>query len=416
MFVRLLSSSMKIKKLFYLLPIVLLSYLASCTSQTESAQDVTDSVDTVKMDSIKADTVEMVIVPEIEKDTVLDNIARFVAGLPQLSENTFSKLESDKYWIDFKTSMDASWDKMYSSRLSKMEKWEAEHLSQSKNDSLTLFYPFSGPDFLHAHYLFPQTNEFVMAALEPIKEIVPLDTVSMEDRDKFLDSLGISLRDIFQKSYFITTHMQADLKQIKGVLPPLYFFLERSGHEILTQKFITLDTAGNELELEARKLHWNKIPGVKLTFRVRDTDVVRTLYYFSISISNGGLKERPEFVKFISKRAPFNTFVKSASYLMHRDAFTSIRDLIIQNSQALFQDDTGIPYRHFKKRLDWMGTFYGEYTKPVKDFEEALFQKDLDSAYKASPKNTLPFSLGYHWGSSKQNYMLFRRASVASTK
>lgn len=403
------------KKSLYFLVVGLIILLSACTTQTETT-DTSDSLDSVKVDTVQVDTVVAEPQVLIEKDTVLDNLARFIAGLPQLDTNSFSVLEQDKYWVDFKKSMDTNWDKMYNTRLSKMEKWEKEHLSLSKSDSLTLFYPFSGPDFLHAHYLFPHANEFVLAALEPIKEIVPLDTVSVSDRDKFLDSLGISLRDIFQKSYFITTHMQEDLKQIKGVLPPLYFFLERSGHEILTQKFITLDSAGAEVDIAARKLHWNKIPGVKLTFRVRDSDEVKTLFYFSISISNGGLKERPEFVKFITTRAPFNTFVKSASYLMHRDAFTGIRDLIIQNSQALFQDDTGIPYRNFKNKLNWNGTFYGEYTKPVKDFEEALFQKDLDSAYKAAPKNALPFSLGYHWGSAKQNYMLFTKVPAPQQK
>jgi len=76
----------------------------------------------------------------------------------------------------------------------------------------------------------------VLAALEPIREIVPLDASTEKDRDAFLDSLGNSLRDIFNKSYFITTHMANYLKQVKGVLPPLYFFIERSGHEIIKTK------------------------------------------------------------------------------------------------------------------------------------------------------------------------------------
>ncbi len=403
------------KTLIYCLTIVFFGLLSACSSKQETTEEtLVDSVDSISADTATIDTMTVALdtVPKIEKDTVLDNEARFIAGLTQLDSNSFTALEKDSYWKDYKTSMDGSWDKMYKTRLSKISTWEKEHLSQVKKDSLTLFYPFSGPDFLHAYYLFPGTREYIMAALEPIKEIVPIDTITVEARDEFLDSLGNSLRDIFQKSYFITTHMQADLKQIKGVLPPLYFFIERSGHELLSQQFITLDTAGNETEIAAKKLHWNKIPGVKLTFRHRESKEVKTLYYFSVSISNGGLKERPEFVKFISKRKPFNTFVKSASYLMHRSAFTTVRDLIIGNSQAIFQDDTGIPYRNFKNKLEWSGAFYGEYTKPVKDFEEALFQKDLDSAYQASPKNTLPFSLGYHWGSTKQNYMLFSKTPI----
>jgi len=182
----------------------------------------------------------------------------------------------------------------------------------------------------------------VLAALEPIREIVPLNTSTQKDRHAFLDSLGNSLRDIFNKSQFITTHMANYLKKVKGVLPPLYFFIERSGHELLKQKFITADEYGNEKEIKRNQIHWQKTPSVKLTFRDRKTQEVKTLYYFSVSVSNGGLKERPPFVAFVNQRALFITFVKSASYLMHKDVFNGIRKIIVNNSNHIFQNDTGI--------------------------------------------------------------------------
>jgi hypothetical protein len=203
--------------------------------------------------------------------------------------------------------------------------------------------------------------------------------------------------------------MEKDLKQVKGVLPALYFFIERTNHEMLAQKFITVDSLGNEVELYGKKINWQKTPGVKITFRDRTTNEVKTLYYFSVSISNGGLKDRPNFVRFVASKAPFNSFVKSASYLMHKDAFTKIKDLLIANSNHIFQDDTGMPYKYLKNKLNWKGQFYGEYVKPVKDFSSELYQKDLDSAYQASKPQPLPFSLGYHWSTKKQNYMLFSK-------
>ncbi len=385
----------------------------SCTTPEKNE---TSFVDSVKVDSLVLDTVAAVpSVAPIPKDTLLDNLARFIAGMPQLDSNTFSTLEGDQYWQDYKTSMDNSWQKMFESRLSKMEAWQDTTFSNLQNDSLTLFYPFSGPDFLHANYLYPNTNTYILAALEPVTAVPALDTISLTDRDMFLDSLGRSLRDIFQKSYFITKHMKEDLKRVRGVLPPLYFFIERSGHELLEQKFITLDSTGVETEVELKKLHWQKTPGVKLVFRDTETGSVKTLYYFSISISNAGLKERPEFIKFISGHAPFNTFVKSASYLMHNAYFTDIKQLILDNAENLFQDDTGIPYKDFKKNLNVAVQFYGDYVKPVKDFGDARYQADLDSAFKTSAtREKLPFSLGYHWGTAKQHYILVRKSKVMS--
>ena len=349
-------------------------------------------------------------IPIVFKDSLLDNTGRFLAGLHQEDSNSFSAFETDTYWREYKVSMDTNWNRMYRDRLGKMKNWEATIFSFTINDTLPLFYPFSGPDFLHAHYLYPKANEYILAALEPIIEIPQLDTVSLTARDKLLDSLGHSLRDIFNKSYFITTHMMKDLKQIKGVLPALYFFIERSDNEMLEQKFITLDSAGLEKEVNFKQLHWQKTPAVKITFRNHKTKKIKILYYFNISVSDWGLKERPEFVKFINHRSPFNTFVKSASYLMHNPPFKMLKELILTKTESLFQDDTGIPYRDFKKKLEVNWQLYGEYAKPVKDFGDEKFQPDLDSLYKASKdKQEIPFSLGYHWGSKKQNYMLVKK-------
>ena len=395
---------------FYRWSILLLTLVSCSTRQETKIEAAADSV--VVMDSIAMIDTIRAEVPKVYQDSLLDNLGRFIAGLPQRDSNSFAAFERDNYWKEYRASMDTNWNKMYHDRLEKMQTWEASTFSTTLNDTLAVFYPFSGPDFLHAHYLYPHAKEYILAALEPIIEIPPLDTLSITERDKFLDSLGHSLRDIFNKSYFITTHMKKDLKQIRGVLPALYFFMERSGYELLDHHFISLDSAGQEVAVKIGQLHWQKTPGVKITFRNIQTQEIKTLYYFSISISDQGLKERPEFVKFINARSPFNTFVKSASYLMHNSPFKMVKELILTNTESLFQDDTGIPYRDFKSRLDVGWQLYGEYTKPVKDFGDEKFQPDLDSLYKSSKdKKDIPFSLGYHWGSKKQNYMLIKKSA-----
>ena len=405
----------KVIALCFVLSVLLL--IQSCTRKQETSDAQADSLTRVDStaQAFKKDSIEAA--HRIRKDTLLDNTARFISGMPQLANNTFSALQNDKYWIDYKRSIDTSWKKMFTQRLSKMKEWEATSFSKSLSDTLTLFYPFSGPDFLHAYYLYPETHEYILAALEPIVPIPALDSIKVKARDQFLDSLNHSLRDIFYKSYFITTHMQNDLKQIKGVLPPLYFFIERSGHELLEQQFITLDSAGEEKVVKASRLNSQKVRGVKLTLRNEETKQIKTLYYFSIDISNGGLKKKPEFVKFVMKRGHFNTFVKSASYLMHNPDFSRMKALILDISESLFQDDTGVPFKAFKYRLDMSVQFYGEYTKPVKDFGAYTYQADLDSAYKASKdKQPLPFSLGYHWSSKIQNYMLVKKSQPVVPK
>jgi hypothetical protein len=385
----------------------------SCSTKKETTSLALDSLavaDSLK--KLQPDKVEVVVA----KDSALDYQGRFIAGLNQVNKNAFSGLENDPYWKEYKNAVDTGWAKMYTNRLSKMKEWEAGTLSSTVSDTLSLFYPFSGPDFLHAHYLYPKTNEFILGALEPIIDIPALDSIKEKQRDKFLDSLNHSLRDIFYKSYFITTHMQNDLKQIRGVLPALYFFLERSGHELLEQRFITLDADGNLRGLTSEELK-KRIPGVAIKFRDLATKQIKTLYYFNLDLSDKGLLKRPEFLTFVKKRAPFNTFVKSASYLMTNPNFATMRNFILGNTKTLFQDDTGVPYRFLKSRMDFTVQLYGEYTKPVKDFGAYTYQADLDSAYKATAnKQPLPFSLGYHWSTKIQNYMLATKIPVANSK
>ncbi len=357
-----------------------------------------------KVDSIKLANAK----PVVYKDTALDNTARFIAGMHQLDSNQYSSLEKDKYWTDFKLSMDNNWDKMVSQRLKPMDDWQNQTLSPLIKDSLTLFYPFSGPDFLHAETFYPQASEYVMAALEPIIEIPSLETISVLKRDMFLDSLGKSLRDLFGKSYFITIHMMKDFRSIKGVLPIFYFLIERTGNEMISQQFIGLDATGSEKEIAYSAFKKYNTRGVKIIFRNTQTQEMKTLYYFSTDISNQGLQKRPEFVRFVSTRQPYNTFVKSASYLMHHPDFSAIRDILLKQSVSIFQDDTGIVYKDIKKTKAFEPHFYGEYVKPVSDFPWLEKQPDLDSAFKAS-KEPLPFSLGYHWSSQKQHYMLMVR-------
>jgi hypothetical protein len=397
-----------------LLVVAAVFFGSACSGQKDKASSrVADSLR--RVDSLKkADSLKQAAELTVPKDTALDNTARFVAGLPQLKPNNLSSLENDKYWIDFRTQMDANWKKMYETRLTKMEAWEKDLFSKTVNDSLNLFYPFSGPDFLHANYLYPRTKEYYMLGLERIREVPALDKISEKDRDRFLDSLGNSLRDIFKKSYFITKHMQQDLGQIKGVLPLFYFFMERSGYELLQQKFISLDKDGKENEVDIQGIYKAKIACVKLVARNRETKKIKTVYYFSGDVQDLALKNKAGLVTFVKSKAPFNTFVKSASYLLHYGTFEQMRKLVLSNTISIFQDDTGVPYRFFDNKPEWKVQLFGDYVAPVSDFSKNLFQKDLDSAYKKGSQ-TLPFSLGYHW-SSKQNYMLVARERIQSNK
>lgn len=343
--------------------------------------------------------------PFIIKDSVLDAKANFFAGITAAHASADLDDEKNKSWEKFKRQMDKSWGRVEEQRLQAIEQWRVSEFAPVTADSLSVFYPFGGPDFLHAQAFYPHANEFILVGLEPIRELPDVLAFTDTRQAEFLDTLSRALRDILFKSYFITEHMQRDFKTINGVLPVFFFFIKRSGHELMGLNYFTLDSVGQEVPVPIAELYSNTIRGVRISFRKEGGGSLRNVYYFNIDLSDKNLLMHPGFLKFIQSRKSYNTFVKSASYLMHYPEFSMVRDALLSGSKSIFQDDTGVPFRFISGDRFTAG-FYGDYEAPVRDFNWLNKQKDLDSAFQASRK-PMPFSIGYHWNSRRQHYMLF---------
>lgn len=381
-------------------------FLFSCSPSEQQAIKTGSSDSLPQKDSLRDAVPEKI---PFYRDSIIDFTARYLAGIPQLSVNAFSELETEQQWLDHRAASDKNWTKLETDRLDAMRQWQKDSLSAHINDTLPLFYPFSGPDFLHPSVLFPETNTYVFCALEPIIRLPEIISLTEAERKSFLQSLESSLRDIYGKSYFITTHMMDDFKsdKAKGVLPVFYVFLARTGHEILEMDQVLIDSSGTLVDSVAGQQN-DLTKGVRFRFRRADSDTLKELYYFSLDVSNKGLSARASFMNYLDKLGKVNTMIKSASYMLHYSTFSKLREKILAMSVSIFQDDTGIPYKYFRNSASWKTILYGEYSKPVKDFGDYVFQKDLDSLYASGyPASKLPFHLGYHWNDKKQTQQLY---------
>ncbi len=333
----------------------------------------------------------------------------FVSGQEFPASNTDTTINRD-FWDEYQSKINTDWTNLDSTRLKPMSEWSNQVISPLVNDSLMLFYPFSGPDFLHAYLLFPQAKEYLFLAQEQLGEIPNLSEASQRDLSDYLNKFYYSIRDIYKRSYFITGRMNTDLHnaRVKGVLPVLIFFITQTNHEIIDVKYETLDTAGNFTPITKITGKFRNTECIKITFKNNDTEEVKNLRYFRCDLSDSGFSNTPIFKKYIENNTNTNTYIKSASYLLHYRTFNSIRNIILENSNSVLQDDTGIPYKYFNKNK-WSETLFGVYVKPISDFTSPyLMQKDLKKVYDESENvQKLPFSLGYHWRTGEQNQMLF---------
>lgn len=346
-------------------------------------------------------------------DAHADHVARFMAGLPQLDPSSpYKALENQRAWRAHKEAMDKHWSGFEAERLSAMRAWQRDTLGPMSADHLPLFYPFSGPDFITAHVLYPDAPRYVLVALESVR--YPPDFFAMTPPYlwKSLRQMVHALRDLYQVGYFITSHMQRDLVQraAEGAVPSLYILLARSGHEVLSARRVSLRPSGELYEVDGFRR--GMVRAMRLRFKKRGTDSVQELIYFDRNLKDNALVSTPEFEAYIRGLGPTNTFVKAASYLMATKSFSRVRALVLEVSQTLFQDDTGVPLRELKTS-DWKVSLFGEYTWPISGFGRYTHQPELMARYQASDPSTLqrlPFKMGYHhFGERKQNHMFVRR-------
>jgi hypothetical protein len=158
----------------------------------------------------------------------------------------------------------------------------------------------------------------------------------------------------------------------------------------------------------------SRVPGVEITFR-RKGSKQQTIRYFMVNVADADLaKSSPDFLPYLKSRGRFVTMIKSASYLMHKEGiqepahFEQIRSLILEQSDFVVQDDSGVPLRLFA-RDTWKLQFHGKYEAPTPEFGKFL-QKDLKVEMQRNSSGRLPFSYGYAFKQGESNLMTAERA------
>jgi hypothetical protein len=89
----------------------------------------------------------------------------------------------------------------------------------------------------------------------------------------------------------------------------------------------------------------------------------QTLYYFSTNLADGGVT-RSGFLTFCGKLGTADSFIKSASYLLHSGGFNKVRDFLLEHSATILQDDSGIPVVYFDPKK-WRLQPFGHYVAPL---------------------------------------------------
>ncbi|WP_144053762.1 hypothetical protein [Baaleninema simplex] len=373
---------------------------ASSASSDVTADPTTESPSDAQSQTTDAETVveedDPLAAFDEKQVRLLSDTAKFLAGIPVGKDSPLATQQQTTAWNDHAAYLESAWQQLEAQQLSKARSWAQSELQFLNERTPNLFYPFSGPDFLYAYTFFPEATDYVLVALEPVGRVPSFENLSPAGVQQRLSDANQSLYAILQYSFFRTNAMAEDLDE-QGVLPILMLFMGRTNQRVLEVQHVGLDESANLQPVEpggAAAQGW--IDGVKITFVPEGETVPKTLYYFSTDLSDEGLAQTPEFLKFVGQFDRPVTYLKAASYLMHNDYFSQIRNTILSSSQAVLQDDSGIPLRFFDPS-NWNRQFYGSYVRPIDLFAQR-YQADLREAYATDPTVApLNFGIGYKY-------------------
>lgn len=340
-------------------------------------------------------------------DVTFDDTARFLAGMQPSADSPLVPLTKGPGWQRHAKFFDGAFAQLEQHQLAKIRNWADVNLAAPRP---TMFYMFSGPDFLYANAFYPKASTYVLGALEPVGAVSDLTRLPRGSVGAALYNVERSLGSILSFSFFITKQMKVDLhaNRVNGTLPILYVFLARSGKTIRNVEMIALDAQGG-VHVGSDNPGPNATRGVRITFAGSDGEA-RTLYYFSTDLSNSGARATG-FLKFCETLGPGNSLLKSASYLLHSGNFTVVRNWLLANSATIIQDDSGIPLANYSAR-QWRLFPFGRYLGPIDEFPGRYQERYAELFARAQP---IDFGVGYRWRMHESNLLLAVRMPGTET-
>ncbi|HZR79297.1 MAG TPA: hypothetical protein VFA58_08810, partial [Chthoniobacterales bacterium] len=314
----------------------------------------------------------------------LDDTARLLAGLPVTGP--LAGFTQDQRWQGHAAAMDKAWKTKEYFQLEPIAAWMGSHASAYYHSTGPMYYMFGGPDFLYANAFFPDASTYILAGLEPVGQVPDLSRMNADALSANLGALRNSMTTLLVTHYFVTEEMKSELgrSNLTGTIPILYVFLARLGCTILDTNYVH-----------------SPAEGVKISFSRNGR--TQTLYYFKTDLSGGG----SGFLRWCGSHGVGVSLIKAASYLMHGDGFSGVRNFLLEHSALIVQDDSGIPLRAFNK--SWEIEFYGRFIPHGEKFGKYDQVALAEIYHRNPPPPALGFAFGYWWQAERGILMLARR-------
>ncbi|MFT3711783.1 MAG: hypothetical protein QM817_29445 [Archangium sp.] len=281
-------------------------------------------------------------------------------------------------------------------------------------------YPFGGGDLMAALQIFPEATVISTLSLELAGDPRRWKKLTTpKDLQKSLSAIANASASTLVSNDSLSKNLSATQQgelpgqlsmhlmglMLAGQVPVSvrYFRVEPDG----TLHYLTADeiTAVEGTTAKNLKASWKPpdfspaFANVEVQFVPKDApaNAPRKIHrHFAANLANDSLP--PGLMKHFEAKGKITAMTKAASYLLWRDAFSTVRDYLLANAVFMISDSTGIPPMHWLEKKCTVETF-GAFEKSFLGTWEG-YQADFRKAF-ASAK-PLPMRFGYPDGSEKK--------------
>lgn len=301
-----------------------------------------------------------------------------------------------------KQQADTAWQFYQKNMGEPMKHWAHDEVHAAQQG--TIFYPFSGPDFVTVSQLYPSADHYVMVAMQMAGEPASLANMSTTRGQNFQSKFLREWMKFSRLGFFRTDDLNEDLRdkyaQI-GVTTILITFALYSGYDVTDVYPIALDPQTNQFVKSDGS--WKS---VRLMLRKAGKPV--TLDYVSLNLSDSFLSQDEPMRNWLNRETHYPVLIKAASHLLQESYFSVLRDQLVANATMIVQDETGLNYSYLSQigKVD----LYGGFLYPHELFNRKK-QESLALAYKDSKSvKPLPFAFSYNKTTERRSVQVVRRA------
>ena len=255
-----------------------------------------------------------------------------VTGLPPA-------LAQSPRWAAFAKEVTANWARYSQKIADPMSQWALAELPVVPE---TVFYPFSGPDFVTVHQLFPAAKRYVMMAMQNAERPLDLANLAPELIDPSLGVLTSAWQHFGENGFYVTEYLEKYLYSTRANIGASTFivsFLSLQGFEVERIVPIQVAADGSLQELSLDTPRWRS---VRIQASKQGQPII--VDYLKIDLSNPGLQAAPQHLSLIGTLTKNPVLFKAASHLPQNVGFSVIANQVLANSPLVVQDETGLSY------------------------------------------------------------------------